>query len=376
MAAFTAADGVVYAGSKTGRVYAFDVHCRADGGVCGPAWTAQVPHGTGLPVVAGGLLLTQGRDGTFAYAVGCGTGGATCSPLWHIPQTGIRVQDGVLYTTNRFAATSQPDRAYAFDARTGEVLWWSKPIMCCSNDPTPVRYGDSVYVNFGSVLEVFPANCRGLCDPTWTAPIIDRFSTQPVVVGDTVAVAVATDGSTGGVLSWTVDCETGGRSCAEQHRASGFPELTSVGPQAYGDRLYTESLRGTGTYVFDFSCLARRSFCHSVWADASAISPWETVVSGGVVFQADQAGWLKAFDAACPTSFCPVLWQSDQTPINRAVINGGEVLMSSIDHKIYAFAPGSARTPPSKNRAAVFYGAVALGAGALLIVRRRRRRAI
>src|SRR5262245_36825353 len=80
--ALTAVDGIVYGGSKTGTIYAFDVHCRTDGQACDPEWTARLPRRSGArldrdasapPVVANGLVLVPSRDGTFAFRVGCGT---------------------------------------------------------------------------------------------------------------------------------------------------------------------------------------------------------------------------------------------------------------------------------------------------------------
>jgi nitrite reductase/ring-hydroxylating ferredoxin subunit len=382
VAAFTAADGVVYAASKTGKIYAFDVHCGVNGQTCLPMWTGQVVHGdqppvsTAPPTVENGFVLAGGENGTFAFHVGCGAGGASCTPAWHIPQVGFfRVQGNFLYGTSWSPGTGRTnERAYAFDATTGKMIWHSDEVSCCSNDSTPAQYGDTVYVNFGREIDAFPVDCRGSCRPIWTAPIIDRFSSPPVVTGNVVAVTVATDGSTGGVLSWPVDCATGGRTCHEQHRAQGFSELTSVGPQAFGDRLYTESLRGEGTYVFDASCLAKRNDCRPVWADATAITPWEMAVQDGVAYQTDSSQGVAAYDAACPHAPCLPLWHSSQVPTSRPTIDGDEVLFTGYDGVIYAYAPGEPASTPSKTGAAWFYGMVALVGLAIVASRIFRRR--
>ncbi len=363
VAAFAAAGDKVYTVSKAGTVYAFDVHCRVDGGSCDPAWTAHVAEPFGLPVVASTgpigtpRVFVGSRNGTYAFDLECGSGGATCTPLWHAAQPQIvSYQDDVLYGFDNGKA----GLAYALDPETGKVLWSGGPGRCCSNSSMPHRYGDTVYVNFGHTLDAFPADCRGTCQPTWTAPITDAYSSQPVVAGDAVVVSVATNGDIGGVLSFPVDCATGGQTCTTSHRTLIDAEVTSVGPQVAGDRVYTESLRIGGVFVFDATCVATKTSCGPVWTDPSAGQPWEIVVDGGVAYEADGMEGLKAFDASCSADPCAQLWRSEQTPINRPIIANGEVMMTDSNGTIYAYAPGSAPASGSSGAAPILYGALLL----------------
>jgi outer membrane protein assembly factor BamB len=104
------ADGVVYtASSALGRLLAFKVGCRTDGGVCLPLWTGQVgDSSSATPTVANGLVFTGGNpNNVVAFKVGCGSGGASCDPVW-VGHTGVAVSsvavaNGVLYVTSNDA---------------------------------------------------------------------------------------------------------------------------------------------------------------------------------------------------------------------------------------------------------------------------------
>ncbi len=68
--------GNVYVTSG-GKLYAFPEACR--GQPCEPRWTAD---GTGTPVAENGLVFVASGEELLAYAADCGSGGATCDPVW------------------------------------------------------------------------------------------------------------------------------------------------------------------------------------------------------------------------------------------------------------------------------------------------------
>jgi outer membrane protein assembly factor BamB len=90
-AAVSVTDGLVFMGGNDGRLYAFAIGCGSGGATCTPVWTATL--GTrpiyGPPAVANGLVYVV-ADGiaaniahVYAFAVHCASAGGTCSPLWN-----------------------------------------------------------------------------------------------------------------------------------------------------------------------------------------------------------------------------------------------------------------------------------------------------
>ena len=141
------ANGVVYIGSSDGNLYAFPASCGTGDATCTPLWHAAIGATFSSPAVANGLVYIGSSDGkavcvsglvrdqrrdlhaalgphylgqpdpmpavangvvyigSFAgdlYAAACGTGDATCKPLWH-GTTGSQIRssaavaNGVVY---------------------------------------------------------------------------------------------------------------------------------------------------------------------------------------------------------------------------------------------------------------------------------------
>jgi hypothetical protein len=114
------ANGVVYVGSSDGKLYAYAVGCNSGGGTCSPLWTATTGSGVeSSPAIANGVVYVGSEDHKlYAYAVGCNSGGGSCTPLW-TATTGISiwsspaVADGVVYVG------SYDDKLYAFGLPKG-----------------------------------------------------------------------------------------------------------------------------------------------------------------------------------------------------------------------------------------------------------------
>jgi LPXTG-motif cell wall-anchored protein len=376
------ADGVFYLVTRSGRLFAFAHDCRNDGGPCEPLWRGQVgrvprnaPAANALPVVENGLVYATSPAGVWAFPVACGSSGSTCAPAWHSD-----VVDGIVWQSGHLYGYNQRDGlAYELDPATGKPIWWGGPGHghCCGNGPQPVRYGDSVYENFGHDLYVFPATCRGACDPTWTARILFPFADGPVVVGDAVIFTTAIDGTHGGLLVFPVDCASGGAQCRDSHRTSVSAELTTMSPVVAQGRVYAVSRRGAGMYVFDASCLASRNGCQPVWT-ASLVGPDQPVITGGVVFVSDEDTSLQAFDEACNADPCLPLWQGGGTPAAGPVIDGSTVFATDTEAKtVVAYGIGGASnelasTGGGSSAWLVYVVAALIIAGGLVVARRRR----
>ena len=110
------ANGVVYIGSFAGDLYAFPAACGTGDATCKPLW-----HGTtgsqirSSAAVANGVVYIGSNDGNvYAFPAACGTGDATCTPLWAGTTGGIvsstpAIANGVVYVG------SEDGDLYAFD---------------------------------------------------------------------------------------------------------------------------------------------------------------------------------------------------------------------------------------------------------------------
>jgi hypothetical protein len=86
----TVENGVAYMAAS--RVYAFPVDCPG-GRVCDASWKGPRQYDRQIaqyrvwsdPVVADGLVFAS-TDRPYAFAVGCGSGGQVCTPLWVGPE--------------------------------------------------------------------------------------------------------------------------------------------------------------------------------------------------------------------------------------------------------------------------------------------------
>lgn len=116
-------DGVLYAGSTNGYVYAF----RASDGMV--LWSRQITAHTNVYAVVNGVVYVNADDITkdhpdgneYVYALDAKTG----EPLWHFDKGGISVtggvSDGLVYVLNQ---GNQADRTlYALNASDGSVAW-------------------------------------------------------------------------------------------------------------------------------------------------------------------------------------------------------------------------------------------------------------
>jgi outer membrane protein assembly factor BamB len=147
---------VVYVGSRDDKLYAFAVGCNSGGGTCTPLWTGATTGGIdSSPAVANGVVYIGSIDHTlYAYPVGCRSDGGTCTPLW----TG---------TTG------------------GSII------------SSPAVANGVVYVGSNDLkLYAFGVGCAGgggTCSPLWTATTGGAIQSSPAVANGVVYVG-ATDG--------------------------------------------------------------------------------------------------------------------------------------------------------------------------------------
>jgi hypothetical protein len=339
MGAFAAVDGVLYTQSKAGTVYAFDAACRADGGTCTPLWTGDAgvgdPVGGGLPIVGGDTVYVVTDAGTTAFPVGCASDGSACTPSWRSASQVQRVQNGHVYALD-------PERGIAgeIDPTSGASVWSGGPGVCCGNAGLPIRFGDSVYVNFGSELDVFPADCSGTCEPTWRAELDDPFVDGPVVVDGAVVLSTALEERSGSLIAFPVDCASGGSVCSRSHRTQVAAELTTNPPVVADGLVYVVSTRGSYVGGFAPGCLLREDGCEPAWA-ARPDRPWQPIVANGVAFVSDSTFGTFAYLTTCADDPCPSAWRDDEVvPEGPPALADGLLVVTDRTGMVWAYASG------------------------------------
>jgi outer membrane protein assembly factor BamB len=304
------ANGVVYVSGgqdSQGRpdVQAYAVGCASGGGTCTPLWTAAAGRpgdGLGSPTVANGVVYVGSNEGAtgklYAFAVGCNSGGGTCTPLW----------TGATY-----------DRA----------------------DGSPAVAGGVVYISSGGLLYAFAVGCASggrTCTPLW------KGATHGSISSPAVANGVVYVGSTEGkVYAFAVGCASGGRTCAPLWTS--VPLIDRIGsPSVANGVVYVTSPWGNQKlYAFAVGCASGGGTCTPLWTAAGGATP---AVANGVVYTGN-ADKLYAYAVGCASGggTCSPLWtgsaDNSKGPASVAVANGA-VYVEAGDGTFYAFGlPGA-----------------------------------
>jgi outer membrane protein assembly factor BamB len=258
----------------------------------------------------------------YAYAVGCNSGGGTCTPLW-TATTGGMILGSPAYSNSKVYVGSMDGKLYAFDA-TG--------VTGCSG--------------------VVP---NKTCLPLWTAASGSIQNSSPAVAGGVVYVgsddfdlyAFDAAGVTGcsGVLP--------NKTCTPLwHGVTGSWVVSS--PAVANGVVYVGSADHK-LYAYAVGCNTGGGFCSPLWTATTGnevnSSP---AVANGVVYVGSEDHKLYAFAAnggtGCTGSFplktCPPLWTAttggmiDSSP----AVTDGLVYVGSEDYKLYAYALSAATT--------------------------------
>jgi hypothetical protein len=252
------------------------------------------------------------------------------------------VQNGHVYALD-------PERGIAgeIDPTSGASVWSGGPGVCCGNAGLPIRFGDSVYVNFGSELDVFPADCSGTCEPTWRADLDDPFVDGPVVVDGAVVLSTALEERSGSLIAFPVDCASGGSVCSRSHRTQVAAELTTNPPVVADGLVYVVSTRGSYVGGFAPGCLLREDGCEPAWA-ARPDRPWQPIVANGVAFVSDSTFGTFAYLTTCADDPCPSAWRDDVVPEGPPALTDGLLVVTDRTGVVWAYAPGPepAGAPP------------------------------
>jgi outer membrane protein assembly factor BamB len=297
-------NGVVYVGSDDGKLYAYAVGCNSGGGTCTPLWTATTGDQIfSSPAVANGVVYVGSEDGKlYAYAVGCASGGGTCTPLW--------------------------------TATTGDMIFSS-----------PAVADGVVYVgSYDHELYAYAVGCAsggGTCTPLWTATTGGSIDSSPAVANGVVYV-----GSEDGKLyAYAVGCASGGGTCTPLWTATTGSSIGSS-PAVANGVVYVGSTDHK-LYAYAVGCASSGGTCTPLWTATTGGSIGSSpAVANGVVYVGSYDGKLSAYAVGCASSggTCTPLWTATTgggIGSSPAVANG-VVYVGSYDHKLYAYAVGCA----------------------------------
>jgi outer membrane protein assembly factor BamB len=334
------AGGNVYVASPRG-LYVFPASCGSAS--CSALWTAYLGDLAPTPAVAGGTVYvnaggTGGPGYVDAFSASCGTGGATCSPLWSgqvgsnsVPGPPV-VSGSAVYVGSDTGASPDTGQLSAFPASCGTGGASCSPLWTASTsgpiDATPTVAGGVVYVGDDSgTLYAFPTSCGtggASCSPLWTASLGAPVHASPAVSNGLVYV-----GAGGNVWAFPTSCGTGGGTCSDRwfygSGAGGAPFDSS--PAVANGVVYVGRRSPAGASGTLVALSAATGSLDWTGTTASSIGTSSPAVANGVVYIGDEAGDLYAFPASCGTggATCSPLWTAtagDDIEASPAVANG------------------------------------------------------
>jgi outer membrane protein assembly factor BamB len=199
------ANGVVYVGSKSGRLYAFPTSCADTGGRCAPLWTATTfdpPYATWsrmiAPILASGSeVFVPSGSRLYAYPTTCTRSAGACRPTWVAHTRGwinnLALEGDSVYVASTDGALSMLPQSCA---RICAPSW---KISGIDGGANPTIADGVLYVGWMRGVAAFDASCGrrdGRCTPLWTTPP----AVGPVINFPTVAGGVLYAGAEDGRL--------------------------------------------------------------------------------------------------------------------------------------------------------------------------------
>ena len=295
-----AADGILYV-STGDSLSAYPVDCVPSGGTCPKLWSNPVPDGPlSAPVVSNGIVYASSAAG-FVYAFPARCHATACQPLW-IGQTGPRAAS--IPAANSDFVYVASDKLYAFPAQCGSAdelcppAWTAELPGPATYDPPALAAGLVVVASrdqSGGVY-AFPAVCPDSCPPVW----IGRTGgpTTGVVVARNTAYAV----SRGQVFAFPLGCRAICKPDWTGPFIQGGPFAAGAnGPPAVATgRLYVGASDGH-LWIFPLNCPT--TWCQPLGSVPLGGDPLSTpVFADGLVFLVSRGGLVTAIPDGCSPS--------------------------------------------------------------------------
>ena len=300
-------DGVVYAGSQDGYLYALDAATGSS------LWSYETGDNiTGGVAVAEGLVYVPSHDGS-VYALDVDTGRLrwsyeTGDAIW----SALEVAGGTVY------AGSDDDHVYALDASTGALRWRFKTDGDVPGSPT-VADG-TLYV--GSYDDHLYAIDSVTGELKWKSELGGPTLSTPEVFGGLVYIGSWDD------HLYALDTETG---ALKWNFWAGDNVVSS--PSVTGGLLFIAS---DDAHVYALDALSG----DLVWRyKTGAMARSSPVVSNGILYAGSHDGYLYALDAASGG----LLWRYETGDAVRGspVVADDTVYVGSRDGYVYAVGAGT-----------------------------------
>ena len=300
-------NGIVYAGSNDGKVYALQA---SNGAILWSGSTgASIPFS---PAVDSGRVFVGSDDtNVYAFPASCST---PCSPLWVTPTLGRitsapAVAGGVVYVG---AGRGTDGDLWALDAATGAVLWKAE----VSSAPIGVAVANGVVFAGAGGLYAFPADCQTTpCPPLWIGS--NGGSSQPAVADDTVYVDIGHVNN--GFNAYPVACSD---PCAPLWIGATDSASPFAVPAAALGFVYRTDMNGN-LAAYPAAC---STLCNPVWTTNLPSGISFAAVANGIVYAGSGDGRLYAFDAVTGSGLTSV---NVGDPVSTPAIVGGAVYVSS-----------------------------------------------
>ena len=352
LAAPAVVDGVVYAGSDDGSLYALD----ADSGDLLWSFATGGPI-LSIPAVVYGTVYVGSND-NHLYALDAATG----EELWRY-DTGDWVQsapargDGMVY----FPAQGEYDwTVHAVDTATGELVWAAEHPYPINHHVAPTFHGGRVYAQ-GAEYGAFYALDAATGEVAWQAEVGGYVESAPTVLDGVVYLTVinqayAFDEATGEFL-WSVN--------TEEFPARDFPALVVDGiyylapgdyvhalDAATGEEIWSYEAYGLSTppvvtegVLYGASELAEYLFAldartgGELWTlPTEDFNSYFLKVADGVLYGQLDEGYLFAVDALDGSN---LFWEFETggfSDVLHYTVSDGVVYWAGIDNSVYAHA--------------------------------------
>ena len=303
-------------------------------------------YGGSTPVVAGGMVFVTSysinsvREEVQAFPETCGAPlGLSCSPLWtglvgDAAGSAVTVADNEVFVDSDTLAPVPSQELWVFPEHCGtggatcSPLWRATIPGSVGSEAPPTVAGGTVYIPGGQAgsayLYAYPATCSTPCKPTWRGSMDIGDVYESATVGDGFVYIPDYDGN---LYAYHVGCATGGKKCSPAWQ--GNTGQLGPGGAAYANGLVFLGSQNDDVYAFKATgCGISGVDCSPVWQAVTGSNVRsEPAVANGLVYITSDDGYLYAFKEHCAFS-CTPAWKAflssgeDSFHSSPAVANG------------------------------------------------------
>lgn len=299
------------------------------------------------PVIGGGLVITgsyqlsESPSVVEAFPVSCGRAAHPhCRPVWvayvgSLLESQVTIADGEVFVdSSDLNKTAQVIYVFGLHCGTGgatcEPLWTATIEGGVGSLAAPTVSNGVVYVPGGEVgnayLYAFPTDCSAVCLPLWRGQMYAGDSIWSVAVGDGF-VFVPDYG--GVIMAFPVGCATGGAVC--QPAWTGSVDELGPGMPAVADGKVFVGSQNDQFFAFNAAGCGATS-CSPVWTATTGLNVrGQPAVAYGHDFVSSDDGYVYAYPVKC-ARVCSPTWRAFLTTGHP---DSGRSSIAVADHVVY-----------------------------------------